>query len=315
LCDFPDFSASFLNAIRVTTYIARKHMSSPSTTKPAEPLSDGQKAALVNLLGDDDAAVYQTVRENILSYGQEATQWLRPHTLSSDAVLRRRAQEIVQYLARQSADNHFLAFCLSQGEDLDIEEAAWLLAQTQYPEINLTAYQALFDSYASDLRERIDLSAGAEALLGAVNQYLFGELKFHGNEQNYYEPDNSYLNRVLDRRTGNPITLCLVYLLIARRLRLPIAGIGMPGHFLVRYQSSTAEIYIDAFNQGKLLTKADCVKYLLHTSHGFQESYLSVITSRRMLLRMCSNLHQIYVQLELTEETARVQRYIVALAK
>ena len=89
----------------------------------------------------------------------------------------------------------------------------------------------------------------------------------------------------------------------------------MPGHFLVRYQSSTTEIYIDAFNQGKLLTKADCVKYLLHTSHGFQESYLAVITPRRMLLRMCSNLHQIYVQLELTEETARVQRYIVALAK
>jgi len=290
-------------------------MNSPSTTKLAAPLSDGQKAALVNLLGDDDPAVYQTVREKILSCGQEATQWLRPHVLSSDPVLRRRAQEIVQYLARQTADNHFLAFCLGQGEDLDIEEASWLLAQTQYPEINLTAYQALFDSYASDLRERIDFTAGAEVLLGAVNQYLFSELKFHGNEQNYYEPDNSYLNRVLDRRTGNPITLCLVYLLVARRLRLPIAGIGMPGHFLVRYQSSTTEIYIDAFNQGKLLTKADCVKYLLHTSHGFQESYLAVITPRRMLLRMCSNLHQIYVQLELTEETARVQRYIVALAK
>src|SRR5438876_1144393 len=83
----------------------------------------------------------------------------------------------------------------------------------------------------------------AEAVLGVINQHLFTELGFHGNEQNYYEPDNSYLNRVLDRRTGNPISLCLIYLLIARRLRLPIAGIGMPGHFLVRYQSSTAEIY------------------------------------------------------------------------
>src|SRR5215470_12647233 len=115
----------------------RKRMNSLSITKPAAPPSDGQKAALVNLLGDDDAAVYQTVREKILSYGQEVIQWLRPHVLSSDPVLRRRAQEIVQHLARQAADNHFLAFCLSQGEDLDIEEAAWLLAQTQYPEINL----------------------------------------------------------------------------------------------------------------------------------------------------------------------------------
>ncbi|MCI0539279.1 MAG: transglutaminase-like domain-containing protein, partial [Verrucomicrobiales bacterium] len=221
-------------------------MNSPGTVKSAPPLSESQKAALVNLLGDDDTSVYQTVRHKILSYGQEATQWLRPHAISSDPVLRRRTQEIMQYLARQTADNHFLAFCLSQGEDLDIEEASWLLGQTQYPDINVTAYEALFDSYASDLRERVNPGANAEAILGAINQYLFGELKFHGNEQNYYEPDNSYLNRVLDRRTGNPITLCLVYLLIARRLRLPIAGIGMPGHFLVRYQSSTTEIYIDA---------------------------------------------------------------------
>src|SRR5262245_44844164 len=124
-------------------------MSSPSITKPVQPLSPNQKAALVNLLGDDDPAVFHTVREKILSYGHEATTWLRPHTLSSDPLLRRRSQEIVQFLARQSADNRFLAFCLSQGEDLDIEEAAWLLAQTQYPDINVTAYQALFDSYAA----------------------------------------------------------------------------------------------------------------------------------------------------------------------
>jgi len=235
-------------------------MSSPTATKSTPPLSASQKAALVTLLADDDAAIYQTVRERILSYGTEATDWLRPHTLSSDPVLRRRVQEVVQYLARQSADNCFLAFCLNHGEDLDLEEGAWLLAQTQYPDINVAAYQALFDSYAADLRERIDFGSGAEGILTTINQYLFGELAFRGNEQNYYEPDNSYLNCVLDRRTGNPISLCLVDLLIGRRLRLPIAGIGMPGHFLTRYQSSTGEIYIDAFNQGKLLTKADCIK-------------------------------------------------------
>jgi len=267
------------------------------------------------LLGDEDVIVFQTIREKILSYGDEAAEWMRPHTLSSDKVLRRRAQEIVQHLARQAMDNRFLAFCLSQGEDLDIEEGAWLLARTQYPEINIAAYQALLDSYAADLRERLPSNAEAEPSLATINEYLFRGLKFCGNEQNYYEPDNSYLNRVMDRRTGNPISLCLVYLLIARRLRLPIAGIGMPGHFLLRFQSSTTEIFIDAFNRGKLLTKADCVKYLLHTSHGFQESYLGVVSARRMLLRMCSNLHQIYVQLELAEDTARVQRYIVALAK
>jgi regulator of sirC expression with transglutaminase-like and TPR domain len=290
-------------------------MSSRSSTESGEALSESQKTALLKLLTDDDIAVYHTIRGKILSYGQAAGDWLRPHTLSSDPILRRRANELVHYLARQDSDNRFLAFCLNQGEDLDVEEGAWLLAQTQYPDINVAAYQALFDSYAADLRERIDSNSPPESTLATINQYLFTELGFLGNEANYYDPDNSYLNRVVDRRTGNPISLCLVYLLTARRLRLPIVGIGMPGHFLIRYQSSTGEVFIDAFNRGKLLTKADCVKYLLHTSHGFQEGYLAPVSSRRVLLRVCSNLHQIYAQLELADETARLQRYIVALAK
>lgn len=290
-------------------------MTSPSSLEASEALSEGQKTALLKLLTDDDMAVYHTIRGKILSYGQAASDWLRPHMLSSDPVLRRRANELVHYLAKQDADNRFLAFCLNQGEDLDVEEGAWLLSQTQYPDINLAAYQALFDSYAADLRERIDFGSTPESILATVNQYLFSELGFVGNETNYYDPDNSYLNRVVDRRTGNPISLCMVYLFIARRLRLPIAGIGMPGHFLVRFQSSTGEVFIDAFNRGKLLSKADCVKYLLHTSHGFQEGYLAPVSSRRVLLRVCSNLHQIYAQLELADDTARLQRYIVALAK
>ena len=99
-------------------------------------------------------------------------------------------------------------------------------------------------------------------LLLIINHYLFDELGFTGNEENYYDPENSYLNRVMDQRTGNPINLCLLYMLLARRLRLPVAGIGLPGHFICRYQSTAAEIYLDPFNRGKFLTKADCVQYL-----------------------------------------------------
>jgi len=103
---------------------------------------------------------------------------------------------------------------------------------------------------------------------------------------------------------------------VGRRLKLPLVGIGMPGHFLCRYQTTTEEtLFIDAFNRGKLLTKADCVKYLLHTRDGFKESYLAPVTGRRTLLRICSNLHQIYGDLSLSDESARFQRYIVALAK
>lgn len=290
-------------------------MSSPTSTDSVERLSEKQKVALIKLLADEDVGVYHTIRSKILSFGQEASGWLRPHTLSSDPVLRRRSHEIIQYLARQEADNRFLAFCLNQGDKLDVEEGAWLLAQTQYPDINLAAYQALFDSYAGELLDRLDFGATAENIINTINRYLFTQLGYVGNEENYHDPENSYLNRVVDRRTGNPISLCLVYLLIARRLHLPMAGIGMPGHFLCRFQSTTDEIFIDAFNRGRMLTKADCIKHLRRTGHEFEENFLGPVSSRRILLRMCSNLHRIYVDLRLAEDSARFQRYIVALSK
>jgi regulator of sirC expression with transglutaminase-like and TPR domain len=290
-------------------------MKAPAQRELSKSLSDGEKAALITLLADEDPSVYRAVRGKILEHGEGARGWVGAHRLSADPLLRRRAQEILDHLDRHAADNQFLAFCLRGSDDLQVEEGIWLLARTRYPQANAEAYAALMDSHAGELRERIDFGANAEQIIAAINHYLFVDLEFAGNERDYYDPDNSYLNRVMDRRTGNPISLCLVYLLVARRLRLPIAGIGMPGHFICRFQSSVSEYYIDAFNRGKLLSKADCVKYLTQSSHGFQETFLAPASPRQILLRVCSNLHQIYQHLEQPEETARLQRYIVALAR
>ncbi|EEF61330.1 SirB1 family protein [Pedosphaera parvula] len=290
-------------------------MNSSTAAQTPEMPSESQKAALITLLSDEDPGVYQTIRDKILSFGHESLFWLRPHTLSSNPALRRRVQEIVQHFARKEADNRFLAFCLTEGEDLNLEQGAWLLTQTQFPDTNLEAYQALLDSYAGELRERIDPRGEAEHIIGNFNDYLFGVLGFTGNEQNYYEPENNYLNRVMDRRTGNPINLCLVYLLLAKRLRLPIVGIGLPGHFICRFQSSSEEYYIDVFNKGKLWTKANCIQYLLYGNYPVSDEHLAPVTSRRMLIRMCGNLHQIYHNLDRHDETTRLQRYLIALAK
>jgi regulator of sirC expression with transglutaminase-like and TPR domain len=291
-------------------------MSAPATIAPPETLSESQKGALLKLLADEDSAVYRPVREKILSYGSEVViTWLQPHTLSNDPALRRRAQDIIWHFGRQAADNRFLGFCLKHGEEFELEEGVWLLAQTQYPDINVEAYQALLDSFAGELRERLDLTREPKEVLTRINAYLFEELGFSGNEENYYDPENSYLNRVIDRRTGNPINLSLLYMLLARRLRLPVTGIGLPGHFICRHQSSAAEIFIDAFNGGKFLSKADCVQYLAHANYSLRDDCLAPVSSRRMLLRICGNLHQTYLQLQRTEETTRIQRYLVALAR
>ena len=278
-------------------------------------LTPGQRVALVRLLEDDDPVVRGPVQARILACGTEAESWLRPYLQDEDPLIRRGVQEMLERLERQAADTDFLTFCLSHGEDLDLEEGVWLLARTRYPEINLQAYRALLESHAAELRERLQGVTDARETLEGLNAFLFEIHGFAGNAENYYDPENTYLNRVLDRRTGNPISLCAVYLLIARRLQLPVVGIGMPGHFLCRYQSTREEIYIDAFHGGQLLSRADCVRYLTQSSYGFQEGLLAPASPRRMLMRMCSNLHQVYLHLKDKEESARLQRYVVALAR
>ena len=290
-------------------------MNPVGTSALSQELSQSERSALLSLLADEDPLVYRTVREKILSCGPPVAEWLRPHTTSNDPALRRHARQIVLHFDRQAADDHFLAFCLRHGEEFDLEQGAWLFALTQYPLINVEAYQAVLDGYANELRGRLNSTAEPQAILTLINQYLFGELGFAGNEENYYNPENSYLNCVMDRRTGNPINLCLVYILLARRLRLPVAGIGLPGHFICRYQSTAAEIYLDPFNHGKTLTKADCVQYLVNANCSLRDDYLTPVSARRLLLRVCSNLHQVYQRLEQAAEAMRLQRYLVALAR
>jgi regulator of sirC expression with transglutaminase-like and TPR domain len=289
-------------------------MEHSAVTKLPPAFSEREKAALLTLLCDDDLGVYQAVRAKIIAQGAGAANWMRTLALTDDPVLRRRSQEIVRYFDRQVTDNRFLGFCLKNGEDLDIEEAALQLAATEYPEISFTGYRAWLDDLANALRERIADASDPEQVIQQINQRLFEELGFRGNADNYYDPENSYLNRVLDRRIGNPINLTLVFMLLARRLKLPVVGIGMPGHFICRLQTSTREIYLDPFNRGQMLTKADCMKHLVQSGHTFSESLLSPVTSRRMLLRICLNLHHAYIQAGQTDKAARFQRYLIALS-
>ncbi len=290
-------------------------MSSPTTTCPLNKPTEGERAALVSLLTDDDPAVYLTVQKKILSCGPEASEWLRPHVLSPDPLLRRRSREIVRHFAQVEADSQFLAFCRQPGEDFDLETGVWLLARTNYPDINVEAYQAQLDGYAAELRGRLNPAADGQETVEVLNKYLFAELGFKGNEVAYYDPQNSYLNRVMDRRTGNPITLCVFYILLARRLWLPVTGIGLPGHFICCYQSRTEEFYLDVFNHGRTMTREDCSQFLAHLGEAARTEAFTPASPRRILTRICNNLHQTYRQLGLQEEMLRFSGYAAALAR
>jgi regulator of sirC expression with transglutaminase-like and TPR domain len=288
----------------------------PSLTSPSgKPLTEAERAALLTLLADDDPVVTAGVRARILSLGADVIPWLKPHRLSDQPSLRRHVQEILTHFARLEADTRFLAYCLNHGDDLDLEAGVLLLAATRYPDLNPAAYQALLDQYAGAVTEVAGGESRGVEMLDVMNRVLFRELGFRGSHENSHALENNYFNRVLDRRQGNPINLCTLYWLIARRLRLPIVGIGMPSHFLCRYQTTTDSFFVDAFNQGRLLTRAHCVNYLQTAGYGFQESFLAPASPRETLLRMCGNIHQYHARQQQSEPVAQFQRYLIALSK
>lgn len=288
---------------------------SPPSAPAPPPLTDAQRGALVTLLGDDDPEVFAAVRRRIVEEGPDARAWLRPLTRSGHPATRRHAQELVRHFGRQEADIRMLHFCLTHGDEMPLEDGVWRLAATRFPDLNPAGYAALLDQWAGDLRERLAGVPPGDGVVATLNEVLFQRLGFAGDEEHYYDPENSYLNRVLDRRTGNPISLCAVALLLARRLGLPFVGVGLPGHFICRYQPPQAQVYVDFFNRGRVLSRADCVRFLQQSGRDFHEEYLAPINARRMLLRMCANLERIYARHGDKEDAERCSRYLVALSR
>lgn len=284
-------------------------------SEPQIELSAAQRAALISLLEDDDPAVFQLVRSKLLAFGPTAIDWLRPYSLSSEPKLRRRVLAIIGDEARRANHDRFIDYCRRKGEDLDLEEATFLLAGTRFPEIRQEGYTALYDLWANDLRELLRADDSSTKTLEKINEFVFEKLGFQGDEHYAYEPESCYVTRIVDRRRGNPIGLCSLYLFLTRRLRLPVTGIGLPGHFICRYQDSKSEIYIDCFRKGLFLSKADCIKYLLRANYGIADGHLSPVTPKRILLRMCNNLVNTYAHLELADEAAKVQRYVKVLTR
>jgi regulator of sirC expression with transglutaminase-like and TPR domain len=181
--------------------------------------------------------------------------------------------------------------------EIDLAEAALLIAAEEYPDLDMAAYLTLLARMGEELRLRTRDVRSAASALETLNHYLFDELGFAGNLEEYYDPRNSYLNEVLDRRTGIPISLSTVYMAVARHGGLPISGVGFPGHFLVKVASGGEEIVLDPFNRGAILTEADCQKLLDQATAGrarFSRELLRATGTKAILARMLTNLKGVY---------------------
>ncbi|MCM0592316.1 MAG: SirB1 family protein [Gloeotrichia echinulata DVL01] len=214
-----------------------------------------------------------------------------------------------------SARQYFYQEIQQLDEHIDLAKAALYIAQEEYPDLDPEEYLNALDTMAVELQERLPDSRYPLRVIQCINQYLYDDLRFSGNKIDYYDPRNSFLNDVIDRRLGIPITLALVYLEVSRRIDFPMMGVGMPGHFLIRPDISDVEMFVDAFDRGNVIFSQDCQERL---SDMFQQpvtlkpEFLAPVSNRQFLARMLTNLKFIYLkQQNLAKTLAAVDRILL----
>lgn len=179
--------------------------------------------------------------------------------------------------------------------ELDLAEAALLIAETEYPGLNIARYAGVLDELGRTAT-RIIAQPSERPGVERVLRFLYDEAGFRGNADDYYDPKNSFLNDVLDRRTGIPITLALVITEVCKRAGVEAQGVSFPGHFLVRSPAPNGLYVADPF-EGKLMTQADLRNLLARTTGTPRDPdarMLEPATSRQILVRMLNNLRGIY---------------------
>lgn len=193
----------------------------------------------------------------------------------------------------------FATYVTQPDANIDLATAALLIAAEVYPALDVPKYLQWLDVQGERARERLEPSSRPSLIISELNHLAFDELGLHANAEEYYDPRNSYLNEVIERRTGIPITLSLVYMEIARRAAIRVEGVGLPGHFIVRVCGDNWQTLVDPFHRGVELTREDCEQLLAQVygkSAPLLPQYLEPVSKRAFLTRMLTNLQIIHLQ-------------------
>ncbi|MDQ3684216.1 MAG: transglutaminase-like domain-containing protein [Acidobacteriota bacterium] len=219
-------------------------------------------------------------------------------------------------LAAADSRGRFARLALRPDREFNVAEASLLVAAEDDSRCDVARCLALLDEWGGEAQTRLRDERGA-ARIAAFNSFMFEELGFAGNQQNYHDPRNSFLNRVLERRTGIPITLSIVYREVARRAGLSAAGIGFPGHFLVRVAEGFSEgLLVDPFNR-TIVDEEDCQEWLDNMYGGqvpLTAEHLRTATPREIIIRLLRNLKGIYAGAHLHRRALAVIERILLLA-
>ena len=254
-------------------------------------LSESRQWAFAELMDDPSASVQKAVYEELRSSGAVGIQFLRMMLLDGTPEQKLVARNWLEELDGKVGSDTFLDFI--HRFQYELESGCLLLDRTYYPHFNPRQYYTFMNEASKYCRELMVTPCSGLEACKVLNRVLFHEYGFRGDMEHYYQPENSFLHQVVTRRKGIPITLSIIYILLAERCGLQLEPIGLPGHFLVGCFEDDEPFYIDVFARGKILNREAIENYLESHAIPVDEAYFYPLTCGQILTRCCRNLaHQ-----------------------
>lgn len=265
-----------------------------------KPVSETDFRLLVSFLADSNASTVSLARAQIRTALMDFPAFSHVLSSISNPAIRREVELLNESLWYERLEPQFRVL-FRQGAKLDLENGAFLLATIAYPKLKREQLSHTLDAMAVDVDRTMSKTPPLPTrAVRAMQRYLFESCGFTGNKKNYNDPDNSFLNRVLERKVGIPISLSCVYLLVGWRLNLLVHGVGLPGHFIVGHRISRGVVHIDPFNNGRVLRKKDCEVLVRKLGYQFKEEHLDPSPNDQILARMMLNLINLYTEQGMT---------------
>lgn len=246
--------------------------------------------ALVSLLDDEDEVIVSHVQEKILSLGTSVIPYLEQEWESNfNSQVQRKIEDLIHTLQYELLKERLKTWY--EEEDQDLLTGMWLVATYQYPDLELMKLRQDLEQlyYETWLEFKQDLYPFDQIKL--INSVIFNKLKFGANTKNFHSPGNSMINVVLESRKGNPITLCVIYMLVAQKLKLPVYGVNLPNLFVLTYKDDRhSQFYINAFNKGLIFSRQDIENYISELHMTPQSTFFDPCSSLEIIRRVFRNL-------------------------
>ena len=248
-----------------------------------------QRQALLRLLGDDDPATVDLVKTQLSQAGAESLPELQILLHEANPAAALQLRDVIAEIEERDAAAIFGDFCTNFDEQVTLEDAVWRLAAAFSPGDAFVEPRQLLDKWGAEVARRLRKASTALDRVETLSEYLSEEVRLRGNEEDYYNLDNSLLPQVIESGLGIPISLSIVYILVARRAGLWLEGVGLPGHFMVRHE----EIFFDPFHGGCRVSLDECRALMRQQNLTLRPEHLLAATPRQILLRALTNIYYV----------------------